>query len=126
MQIEINKIYINKLGEVVNIVSEDIPFKGRSVFIDNVGRSYFGNGQYYYGDCKYSIVSEIHPIFNDFNAPPKYTIEQHGPQGQFALYFGRNSARHGNRLCNINDSTMDLKIIEDALNEKLERDSKND
>ena len=32
-----------------------------------------------------------------------WTIEPHGPEGQFALYEGRNGHLHGLRLCNLSD-----------------------
>ena len=56
-----------------------------------------------------------------FNEEPRYSIERHG-RG-WALYFGRNRARHGLRLCNLDDfdnkGEAVRKAIVDSLNEQL-------
>ncbi len=45
-----------------------------------------------------------HPIMGDFKQPAGvWTIEPHGPEGQFALYEGRSPLFHGSRLCNLSD-----------------------
>lgn len=49
---------MSKQGHVVNIILEDIPKDGRRVFIDTVGRSYFEDGEYYYSNNIYSLVSD--------------------------------------------------------------------
>lgn len=50
----------------------------------------------------------------------KYTIEPHGPAGQYALYFGRDKDHHGLRLCNLSDFDMNapetIRLISDSLN----------
>lgn len=51
MILEVGKKYENVNGEFVDIVAVD-PNKtkdGRTVFIDNVSRSYFEDGKYFYG-----------------------------------------------------------------------------
>lgn len=59
MKVEVSKSYVNWKGEIVTILSEDMPKDGKRVFIDTVGRSYFENGEYYYADNEYSLVSEV-------------------------------------------------------------------
>jgi hypothetical protein len=50
----------------------------------------------------------------------KYSIEPHGEEGQYALYYGRDYQHHGERLCNLYDFDVnkDKVIIDicDALN----------
>ena len=66
MQIEIGGVYLSKSGEIINIISEDLPYDGRRVFIDDIGRSYFGNGAYYYDESsKHSLVGEFGGNDND-------------------------------------------------------------
>lgn len=52
---------------------------------------------------------------------PVYSIEPHGKEGNFVLYFGRNSMRHGLNLCTLNDfdknGEQTRKLIVDALNQ---------
>ena len=59
MKVQVGRSYVSRQGEIVNIVSEDMPKDGRRVFIDTIGRSYFENGEYYYADNVYSLVSEV-------------------------------------------------------------------
>ncbi|MCK9576854.1 MAG: hypothetical protein M0R51_13195 [Clostridia bacterium] len=51
----------------------------------------------------------------------KYSIEPHGEEGQYALYYGRDCQHHGARLCNLYDFDMNkdkvIRDICDALNE---------
>lgn len=57
---------------------------------------------------------------DDFNDPDRYSIEPHGPEGQFALYFGRGFSKHGFRLCNITESDENIRnLIELALNKTI-------
>jgi hypothetical protein len=54
-----------------------------------------------------------------------YSIEPHGPIGNYALYYQRDNNHHGYRLLNLNDgdSSMQstLKLIVDALNSFAKR-----
>lgn len=59
MNIKCNGKYVNKLGEIVVINSIDIKSNGMDVLIDTIGRSYYENGEYYYGSSKYDLVKEI-------------------------------------------------------------------
>ena len=50
----------------------------------------------------------------------KYSIEPHGEEGQYTLYYGRDCQHHGARLCNLYDFDMNkdkvIRDICDALN----------
>lgn len=65
-----------------------------------------------------NILRKQVDIFTDaFYEEEKYTVEAHGPEGEFALYFGRNMARHGYNLAIISRTDERTnKLIEDALN----------
>lgn len=49
------------------------------------------------------------------NERQKFTIEPHGPDGQFALYIGRDNNHHGFRLCNLYDFDMNKKETIDSI-----------
>ena len=59
-------------------------------------------------------------LFFSANQAEKYSIEKHGPDGQYALYFGRDMNHHGARLCNLYDfdrnENATREAIVDALN----------
>ena len=54
-----------------------------------------------------------------------YSIEEHGEEGEYALYFGRSDFSHGLNLCKLSDFDMNgpltRKQIVDALNRGLEK-----
>lgn len=53
----------------------------------------------------------------------KYSIEPHGPSGQYVLHFGRNATFHGLNLCTLYDFDRNgeatRKAIVEALNSNL-------
>lgn len=68
-------------------------------------------------DYRGSVRMEMMPAAGPGN---QFSIEQHGPGGQYALYIGRDNFHHGMRLCNLYDfgknDNATRKAIVEALN----------
>ena len=58
--IVVGKKYRNNSNEVVTIVDEDpTSYNGRRVFIDQISRSYFEDGKYFYGYRPLDLKEEV-------------------------------------------------------------------
>lgn len=53
VDLKLGNSYKNNSGEIINIVSSDEFDK--NVFLDDVGRSYFKNGKYFYNNERYDL-----------------------------------------------------------------------
>jgi len=59
--------------------------------------------------------------WNKNDTEPKYSIEPHGKEGNYVLYYGRDMYHHGLNLCTLSDFDKNesdtIKKICDALND---------